>query len=238
MKILASLILFCLAAEAGAGEWAVRLKAVNGKAVYSHTLESPLGEQASYAGKPQMRGGGPAREIIFNTYLNKPEDGLFRLDYQVELTGVHKARPPFQAQGKAALWPGKPVLAAEAGGWKILLELLGDAEGKTRRAPGGVIDARLKCRGSSYPVSFVYLPDQQYSVVLYDQDGDTVRRFMAGLLPNGPGADGTFKLQYTLQLKEGSEALAEGQGELILAPGGGAARAAAGACTFSAGARR
>lgn len=238
MKLLFLLLLLCPAATAAAESWLVKMKAVNGKATYSHNQQGALGQHVNFAGKPQMRGGGPARELIFNTYLNKPEDGLLRLDYQVELGGEGKGRSPFQAQGKVILRPGKPVLAAEAGGWKFIVELAGAAEGKPPRAPGGTLAARLKCGRDAYPVNFVYLPDEQYSAVLQYEEGDAVRRFMLGLLPNSPGVDGTFKLQYTLQLKEGSELLAGGQGELILAPGSGTVSAAAGRCTFTAKALR
>jgi hypothetical protein len=242
MKTILALILSCLAlgpGAAGAAEWTVRMKAVEGRVTYSHTQESPIGEQVSFAGKPLTRGGGPARELIFNTFLNKPEDGFLRLDYQVELGGAHRARPPFQAQGKVLLRPGKPVIAAEAGGWKFILELQGEAGGKPRGGNPGRLETVLKCGRTSYPANFVYLPEEQYSAVLYGGTDDEVRRFMVGLLPNISALDGTFLLQYTLQLKEGSETLADGKGELVLAPGAGRASAAAGkGCVFSAKALR
>ncbi len=243
MKITGSLIFLCLAflftGAAGAEAWTVKMKAVNGRAAYSHAQASPLGKQSNFNGKPQMRGGGPARELIFNSFLNKPEDGLFRLDYQVEVAGEQRARPPFQAGGKVLLRPGKPVLAAEAGGWKFIVELQGEAGEKSLQERSGTLETRLKCGRISYPANFVYLPDEQYSAVLYTQEGDTVRKFMVGLLPKSPGEGGTFLLQYTLLLKEGGEILAEGQGELIMEPGGEKLTAAAGKdCVFSARALR
>lgn len=242
MKAAGALIFSWLALGVGAvcaGEWTVRMKVVDGRATYSHTQAGPLGEQVNFSGKPLARGGGPARELIFNTLLNKPEDGFLRLDYQVELGGRHRARPPFQAQGKVLLRPGKPVLVAGAGGFKFIAELRGAAEGKPRGKGPGKLETALKCGRVAYPASFVYLPDEQYSAVLYGGTQDEVRRFMVGLLPNGPALDGTFLLQYTLELKEGGETLAGGQGELVLAPGGGWKSAAAGkACLFSARALR
>lgn len=240
MKITAALMIPCLAlGTAAAGEWTVKMKAVDGRVTYSHTQVSPVGEHVSFSGKPLTRGGGPARELIFNTFLNKPEDGFLRLDYQVELGGRHRARPPFQSQGKVLLRPGKPVIAAEAGGWKFIVELAGEAEGKPMRKSPGRLETVLKCGRASYPANFVYLPEEQYSAVLYGGTEDEVRRFMVGLLPNIPAMDGTFLLQYTLQLKEGGETLADTQGELILAPGGGKKSAAAGKdCVFSAKALR
>ncbi|MDO8804780.1 MAG: hypothetical protein Q7R35_10115 [Elusimicrobiota bacterium] len=234
-----SLIMFCLAlflaGAAGAENWTVKMKAVNGRAAYSHEQVSPLGKQSSFVGRPQMRGGGPARELTFNSFLNAPEDGLFRLDYLVELAGEHQARPPLQAAGKVLLRPGKPVLAAEAGGWKFIVELQGKAGERSRRDGSGILETSLKCGRVSYPANFVYLPDEQYSAVLYTQSGDTVSKFMVGLLPKSSAMDGTFLLQYTLLLKEGGETLAGGQGELILAPGEGKRTAAAGKdCVFSA----
>jgi len=243
MKISGLLFFFCLAlcpaGAAGAEAWTVKMKAVKGREAYSHTQEINLGEQADFSGKPQMRGGGPAREIIFNSFLNPEEDGLYRLDYQVEVTGRQRARPPFQAAGKILLRPGKPVLAAAAGGWKFILELQGEAGEKSRGQRSGSIETSLKCGRDSYPASFVYLPDEQYSAVLYTEKYETVRKFMVGLLPKSSGIDGTFLLQYTLLLKEGSETLAGGQGELILAPGDGKHKASAGkGCVFTARALR
>ncbi len=241
MKISCSLLLLCLSLGAGTARaegWTVRVKAVNGRETYSHEQASPAGKQASFAGRPQMRGGGPARELILHTYLHAPEDGRLRLDYQVELAGEQKSRPPFQAQGKVLLRPGKPVLAVEAGGWKFIVELRGTAEGKARGSAGGTLETSLKCGRVSYPANFAYLPDEQYSAVLYSGSGDEPRRFMVGLLPNGAALDGTFLLQYTLLLKEGRETLAEGKGELLLAPGGGKRTAPAGDCVFSARALR
>jgi len=77
----------------------------------------------------------------------------------VELGGPHRARPPFQAQGKVLLRPGKPVTAAEAGGWKFIVELAGEAAGKPGQAPGK-LETVLKCGRDSYPASFVYLSDE------------------------------------------------------------------------------
>jgi hypothetical protein len=217
--------------------WTVSLKAVNGRATYTHELALPVGKQTTFDGAPATR-GWPKRGLIFHAYLNKPEDGLLRLDYMAELTGKNAARPPFQAAGKVALRPGKPVLAAEASGWKLILELRGEAGPGARKNGNGAISTSLKCGRDEHAANFAFLPDQQYTIVTYSQDTDAPRRFMVGLLPNGSGVDGTFKLQYTLQLKEGPETLAEGQGELILSPGGGKSRAAAGDCVFSAKAPR
>jgi len=228
---------FCFAGTAGAETWTVSLKAMNGRGTYTHELELPVGKQTTFDGAPATR-GWPRRGLIFNAYLNKPEGGLFRLDYMAELTGKNAARPPFQAAGKVALRPGKPVLAAEASGWKLILELRGKAESGARKNGNGVIRTSLKCGRDEHTANFAFLPDQQYTVVTYSQDDEAVRRFMVGLLPNGSALDGGFLLQYTLQLKEGAETLAEGQGELILNPGGGKRRAAAGGCVFSAKAAR
>ena len=116
--------------------------------------------------------------------------------------------------------------------------LRGEAEPGARKNGNGVIRASLKCGLDEHAANFAFLPDQQYTIITYSQDTDAPRRFMVGLLPNGSALDGSFKLQYTLQLKEGPETLAEGQGELILSPGGGKSGAAAGDCLFSARASR
>jgi len=243
MKNFGISLLFCLSlcpAPARAAEsWTVKMKAVNGRVSYSHALASPVREQVNYSGKAQVRGGGPEREITFNSFLNRPENGYFRLDYLVEIVGENRARPPFQVAGKVLLRPGKPVLAAEAGGWKLVLELQGTAEGKFPRIETGTLETRLKCGRDSYPAAFVYLPDEQYSAVLFGGSDEAVNKFMVGLLPDSSGLDGTFRLQYTLLLKDAGETLASGQGELILAPGGDKRSASAGKdCVFSAKALR
>lgn len=238
-RALAALLLPALIGAAGAQEWTVEVKAVNGRISYSHEQPCPVGEQATFTGRPRMRGPGEPVEMIFNSLLNRPQDGLFRLDYQVELAGKNGGRPPFQAAGKALLRPGKPVLAAEAGGWKFFLKLHGKAARKYPQKKSGTLETRLKCGRVSYPANFAYLPGEQYSTVIYKEEEERVTRFTAGLLPNHPAVDGTFLLQYALLLKEGGETLSEGQGELILAPGGARQTVAAGKdCVFSARALR
>lgn len=243
MKIKVSLAIFCLsfsfAAASSAETWTVEMKAVNGRVSYSYAQKLSVGKQANYSGEARMRGGGPAREVIFNSFLNPEEEGLFRLDYQAEVSDKSRARPPFQVAGKVLLRPGKPLLAAEAGGWKFIVELKGAPGDKNKKDRSGTIETVLKCGRVSYPAKFVYLPDEQYSAVLFSQSGDTVTKFMVGLLPKLSGMGGTFLLQYTLLLKEGGETLAGGDGELILAPGDGYHTASAGKdCTFSAKALR
>ena len=228
-------LMFCSAGAAGAEGWTLKIKAVSGRVSYSYTQKIPLGEQINYVGKAQVRGLGTAREITVNSLLNRPEDGLFRLDYQVELSGEQQARPPFQFAGKVLLRPGKPVLAVEAAGWKLILELQGTAEGKARKKGTATLEISLKCGRASYPASFVYLPDEQYSAVLFSGSDEDARKFMVGLLPDSPAVDGTFLLQYTLLLREGGDTLADNQGKLILEPGGEKRTAAAGRdCVFSA----
>jgi hypothetical protein len=241
MKIFCLLLLLCLApgGAAAAEGWTVKLKVINGRYAYSHEQPMAAKTQENFAGKPRQRGGGPELGLIFNAYLHPAEDGLFKLDYQVELGGDKRALPPFQASGKVRLPPGKPVLAVESGGWKVILELEGESEGEYSKNWQQTIDASLKCGRIAYQAKFAYVPQDQYSVVLYNEKDDAVRKFMLGLLPNSSGLDGEFKLQYTLLLKEGRETLAGGDGELILAPGGGRRSAAAGkACVFSAKASR
>lgn len=241
MKIFRLLLPLCLAPglAAAAEGWTVKLKVLNGRVTYSHEQPMAAKTQENFAGRPRMRGGGPELGLIFNAYLHPAEDGLFKLDYQVELGGDKRALPPFQASGKVRLPAGKPVLAVESGGWKVILELEGESEGEYPKNWQQTIDAALKCGRISYQAKFSYVPQDQYSVVLYNEKDDAVRKFMLGLLPNSPGLDGEFKLQYTLLLKEGRETLAGGDGELILAPGGGRRSAAAGKnCVFSAKASR
>lgn len=227
-----------LAGAAAAETWTLRVQAANGRVTYTHDQALQPRKQTGFTGKPRRRGMGPEREMIFNAYLNAPEDGALRLDYQVEMAGDHKARPPFQAQGKVLLKPGKPLLAVQAGGWKLIFELRGEAEGKGA-GNAGTLEAALKCGRTSYPVKVAYLPNEQYSVVLYEQEGETVRKLIVGLLPNISALDDDFTLQYAVMLREGGDTLAEKQGDLVLSPGGGRRSVGAGEnCSFSAAARR
>lgn len=224
----------CLTGAASAETWTLRVKAVNGRVTYSHDQALQPRKQTSFTGKARRRGMGPEREMIFNAYLNAPEDGALRLDYQMEVAGEHRARPPFQAQGKALLRPGKPLLAVQAGGWKLVFELLGKAEGKGA-GNAGTLAAALKCGRTSYPVKVAYLPNEQYSVVLYEEEGESVRKLIVGLLPNISALDDDFTLQYAFMLREGGDTLAEKQGDLVLSPGGGRRSVTAGKdCSFSA----
>ena len=155
----------------------------------------------------------------------------------MDVVGENSARPFFQAGGKVLLRRASRCSPA-AGGWNFIVELRGRPKVNTRERDRH-LETRLKCGRASYPANFTYLPDEQYSAVLYSESGDTVNKFMVGLLPKSPGVDGTFLLQYTLLLTEGGEKLAGGDGGLILAPGDGKHTAAAGkGCVFSAQALR
>ncbi|HBE89339.1 MAG TPA: hypothetical protein DDW67_09410 [Elusimicrobia bacterium] len=213
----------------------LRMMAVHGGVSYSHELAVVPGERASYAGPAKKRGRGPQREIIFNALLNEAGKQGFRLDYQVEVADEKGPRPPFQVQGKVPLRPGRQALAASAGGWKYYLKLEGEAcEEEFDDPKPGTLTALLKCGRHRYPVSFSYLTNEQYSAVLYSEDGDKVTRFTIGLLPGGGAFDGTFPLQYAVQLKDGGETIADNTGGVLLSPGGGAAKASAGrGCSFT-----
>jgi hypothetical protein len=238
MKKLVVILLLALSGAARAEPWTVAIKAVNGRHTYSYSQPVKLGRQAAYDGKAQMRGGGPVRGIILTALLNPPKAGNFRLDYTAEVVGENKARPPFQVSGKVFLRPGRPVLAAGANGWKLVLELEGPDEGKASPVESGRIKVWLKCRGETQSAEFAYLPEEPYSALLYSGPDDELRKFIVTLLPNTSALDGGFFLDYSVMLSENGEALASGEGKLMLSPGGGAAGAKAGACRFSAKAAR
>lgn len=225
------------AAADGDGTCTLRMMAVKGGVSYSHELPAVPGEQASYAGPAKKRGRGPQREMIFNALLNEAGERGFRLDYQAEVAAEKgPPRPPFQAQGKVPLRPGRQVLAASAGGWKLYFKLDGKAcAGEKGWEKAGTLSGRLKCGRLSYPFSFAYLTNEQYTAVLYEEPAEnTVRRLTVGLLPGPSAFDGTFQLQYVLNLREGSRVMTDSQGKLLLAPGGGSQKASAGrGCTLT-----
>ncbi len=236
--LLITTILLSPAAAAAAGEkCTLRMMAVDGGVSYSHELAVVPGERASYAGPARKRGRGPQREMIFNALLNGAGEGGFRLDYQVEVAEEKgPPRPPFQAQGKVPLRPGRQALAASAGGWKLYFRLDGEAcAGETGREKAGTLSGRLKCGRLSYPFSFAYLTNEQYTAVIYEEPSENaVRRFTAGLLPGPSAFDGTFQLQYVLNLKEGGGVITDSQGKALLAPGGEGHSSAAGrGCVFN-----
>ncbi|HNW44437.1 MAG TPA: hypothetical protein PKI19_08025 [Elusimicrobiales bacterium] len=223
------------AGGARAETWTISVKAVNGRMSYAHEQAGPLEKQAAYAGKAQTRGGGPARAMSFNSLLHAPENGYFKLDYQAEVAGQPEGQPPFHVSGKALLRPGKPLVAAAAGGWKLILELNGEGGGKASGMRAGTLEAGLKCRGLSYAASFVYLPEERYSAALREDSGGEGRYFWVELLPGPYAAYDVFKLEYKVLLKDDGLTLCQGSGELVLTPGGGKLSAAAGkGCTFSA----
>ncbi|MDT8286085.1 MAG: hypothetical protein RQ748_03155 [Elusimicrobiales bacterium] len=241
VSLLATTIFLALAAPAAAADGdrtcALRMMAVRGGVSYSYELPAVPGEQASYAGPAKKRGRGPRREMIFNALLNEAGERGFRLDYQAEVAAEKgPPRPPFQAQGKVPLRPGKQVLAASAGDWKLYFRLDGKAcAGEKGWEKAGTLSGRLKCGRLSYPFSFAYLTNEQYTAVLYEEPAEnTVRRLTLGLLPGPSAFDGTFRLQYVLNLREGSRVITDSQGKLLLAPGGGRQSAAAGrGCSFT-----
>lgn len=237
----ALILLLCAAAPAAAAAGddtcSLKMMAVKGGVSYSHELSAAPGERASYAGPAKKRGRGPQREMIFNALLNEAGEGGFRLDYQVEVAEEKgPPRPPFQAQGKVPLRPGKQALAATAAGWKLYFRLDGEAcAGEKGWEKAGTLNGRLKCGRLTYPFSFNYLTNEQYTAVLYDEPSEnTVRRLTVGLLPGPAAFDGTFQLQYVLNLKEGGRVITDSQGKALLAPGGGAHSSAAGrGCSFT-----
>lgn len=237
--LLATAALSLASAPAAAGDknCSLSMMAVSGGVSYSHELEAVPGENASYAGPAKKRGRGPRREMIFNALLNEAGERGFRLDYQVEVAAEKgPPRPPFQAQGKVPLRPGKQVLAASAGGWKLYFRLDGEAcSGEKGWERTGTLSARLKCGRLSYPVSFAYLTNEQYTAVLYEEPAEnTVRRLTVGLLPGPSAFDGTFQLQYVANLSEGGKTVTDSQGKVLLSPGGGSQKVSAGrGCAFT-----
>lgn len=233
----AVLIALCAAPLAAAEDGcSLRMMAVNGGVSYSYELAAEPGEQASYAGPAKKRGRGPRRDMIFNALLNEAGEKGYRLDYQAEVAAANGVRPPFQARGKVPLRPGKQVLAASAGGWKLYFRLDGEAcAGEKGLEKTGRLSARLKCGRLSYPFSFAYLTNEQYTAVLHEEpDEDTVRRLTVGLLPGPSAFDGTFQLQYVLDLREGGRVITGSRGKMLLAPGGGRESASAGrGCSFT-----
>lgn len=233
----AALLLAPAVHGAGNGACSIRMMAVNGGVSYSHELPAAPGERVSYDGPAKKRGRGPRQDLIFNALLNEAGEKGFRLDYQVEVAaGKGPPRPPFQAQGKVPLRPGKQVLAASAGGWKLYFRLDGEAcAGEKDWEKAGTLSARLKCGNLSYPVSFAYLTNEQYTAVLYEEPAErTVRRLTVGLLPGPSAFDGTFQLQYVVNLKESGRTVTDSQGKILLAPGGGSQKGSAGrGCAFT-----
>lgn len=231
-------LLLCAAAAASAGETcSLKMMAVHGGVSYSHELAASPGGRAAYAGPAKKRGRGPQREISFNALLNEAGEAGFRLDYQLEVAEAKgPPRPPFQAQGKVPLRPGRQAPAVSAGGWKLYFRLDGEAcAGGSGREKAGTLSGRLKCGRLSYPFSFAYLTNEQYSAALYEEPAaGAVRRLAVGLLPGPAAFDGTFQLQYVVNLSEGGRPLTDSQGKALLSPGGGAHTYAAGpGCSFT-----
>lgn len=228
-----ALALLAQSLPACAAGWTVKARAVNGGQTFSQSLNCAEGKPAEFSGRPAIRGYGPVRDMVFRATLRTGDDGLLRLEYDLTMKAERGPRPPLQLAGVAPLRPGKPVLAAASGGWKLTLELTGSDGGEHPKPAPGRLEARLKCGRRAYAADFVFLPEKQYSAVLQDEEDDKAGKFMVGLLPGAPGLNGEFLLQYTLLLKDGAEALAEGQGKFILEPGVEKRAAAGRNCSFT-----
>lgn len=232
MKNLLLAALLCAPLPAAAEEWTLLMKAVKGRYAYARSLPLAPGKAAAFDGKLRPK-GGEERQVSFDALLLRRGAGCFAVDYAAEVAGDNRARPLFEVKGKLPLRPGKAVVAAAAGGWKLVLELEGPAAGGCPGGGDGTLKARLKCRGGSYAADFVYLPEAQYSASLYEEEGDSVRKFLVGLLPGTPGFDGSFFLQYTALLAEAGEERAASEGRLTLAPGASRSARAGDGCSFS-----
>jgi len=206
------------AVPAAAETCLVKMTAVKGKTVYAYSKKNEAGKQDSFAGKVKAR-GGPARQLVFHSLLSRGQKGLFSLDYQFELSGAGKGRPPLQFQSRVSLPKGRKILAATAGGWKYYLELAGKS---ARPADTGdyQLAASYGCGSVNVPVRIVVVPGSQANAIIVEEGAKAVRKFVMTVLPGRQDADGTFTLQYQAELKDDGEVLGTAQGQVRLSAGG------------------
>lgn len=222
MKVLAILAVFFSAAwgtvPAAAETCLVKMTAVKGKTVYAYSKKNEAGKQDSFAGKVKAR-GGPARQMVFHSLLSRGQKGGFSLDYQLELSGAGKGRPPLQVQSTVSLPKGRKILAATAGGWKYYLELAGKS---ARPADTGDYQLTVSygCGSVNFPVKIVVVPGSQANTIIVDESAKAVRKFVMTVLPGRQDQDGSFTLQYQAELKEDGEVLGTAQGQVRLSAGG------------------
>lgn len=222
MKTLAWLAVFLAAAlaaaPAGAETYLLKMTAVKGKVSYSYSKKYEAGKQNNFSGKMKTS-KGPGREILFHSLLGRGEKGLFSLDYQFELSGGVKGRPPLQLQSRVSLPKGRKILAATAGGWKYYLELAGKGA-KPADTGDYQLVAAFGCGGVNFPVKIVVTPGSQANMILVDDGAKTARKFVMTVLPGKPDPDGAFTLQYQAELKDDGEVLGTAQGQVRLLTGG------------------
>ena len=221
MKTLAWLAVFsaaALAVPAGAETYLLKMTAVKGKLSYSYSKKYEAGKQNNFAGKLKPR-KGPGREILFHSLLGRGENGIFSLDYQFELSGAAKGRPPLQLQSRVSLPKGRKILAATAGGWKYYLELAGKS-GKPADTGDYQLIASFGCGGVNFPVKIVVAPGSQANLILADEGARAARKFVMTVLPGRPDPDGNFTLQYQAEIKDDGEPLGTAQGQVRLLTGG------------------
>jgi len=221
MKTLAWLAVFsaaALAVPAGAETYLLKMTAVKGKLSYSYSKKYEAGKQNNFAGKLKPR-KGPGREILFHSLLGRGENGIFSLDYQFELSGAAKGRPPLQLQSRVSLPKGRKILAATAGGWKYYLELAGKGAKPADTGDYQLI-ASFGCGGVNFPVKIVVAPGSQANLILADEGARAARKFVMTVLPGRPDPDGNFTLQYQAEIKDDGEPLGTAQGQVRLLTGG------------------
>ena len=221
MKTLAWLAVFsaaALAVPAGAETYLLKMTVVKGKLSYSYSKKYEAGKQNNFAGKLKPR-KGPGREILFHSLLGRGENGIFSLDYQFELSGAAKGRPPLQLQSRVSLPKGRKILAATAGGWKYYLELAGKGAKPADTGDYQLI-ASFGCGGVNFPVKIVVAPGSQANLILADEGARAARKFVMTVLPGRPDPDGNFTLQYQAEIKDDGEPLGTAQGQVRLLTGG------------------
>ena len=222
MKTLTWLAVFSAAAlaavPAGAETYLLKMNAVKGKLSYSYSKKYEAGKQNNFAGKLKTR-KGPGREIIFHSLLGRGGKGLLSLDYQFELSGAAKGRPPLQLQSRVSLPKGRKILAATAGGWNYYLELAGKGA-KPAETGDYQLVAAFGCGGVNFPVKIVVAPGSQANLILVDEGAKAARKFVMTVLPGKPDSDGGFTLQYQAEIKDDGELLGTAQGQVRLLAGG------------------
>lgn len=185
-------------AAASAAAHSLAVSVFNGDIPYGHTLVVRDGGRAEFSGMVN------SRQLAFSGGLTPYGRGLYRLEYEVELSSGPGGRTrSFQARSSLSLMRGSRITAVACGPWRVRFELdAGRGAGGRKDTPwslrsSGNYHLTAKALSGDYPEDcrLVLRADGQYSVSdSLNEGGKSYAFTFGGVLSYGPG--GVLTLQY------------------------------------------
>lgn len=229
-KTAALVLFFWTASASGAGDYTIKINAVNGKENYTYTHKAAEDQQTNYAGK--LRGQpGITRQIIFNALAAKRPGGGIKLQYMFELAEPGSTNSPMQLVSQVALSPEEKTLAARGDGWKLFITASGPSDGKVKKDEEAdyLVKADLTAAGRKLSLNMAAAPGTQFTQIVIKKYGSKLFKYTFTAVAGKPSfAGGEFNLQYSFSLSVDGRKTAEGSGEAKIKPGAGNRTAASG----------